>query len=145
MAAARGQYVISPWLTPVRLVAASNQSGTYFNGPSNNGVGATFTYATGALTIDSVAVNVNDRILFAAQSSAWQNGIYICTQAGATGVAAILQRAEDMQSIEQTFTGQYVSVKGGTTYGGSIWTLIEPFPAALGQPITANNVVFAQA
>ena len=35
------QFNISPWLTPVRLASTSNQSGTYFNGALNNGVGAT--------------------------------------------------------------------------------------------------------
>lgn len=126
------QFNLQPSMTPVRLVANSNQSGTYFNGPINNGVGATFTYATGALTIDSVAVNVGDRILLAGQSSAFQNGIYVCTQAGATGVAAVLQRAADMQCIEQIHTGFYVSVQGGTVFGGSLWAVVEPKPAQLG-------------
>jgi len=132
------QYNISPWLTPVRLVATSNQSGTYFNGPLNNGVGATFTYATGALTIDSVTVNVGDRVLLQAQSAALQNGIYVCTQAGATGVAAILQRSADQQCIEQMHTGFYVTVAAGTANAGAAFTLVEPKPAALG----INNLVW---
>lgn len=126
------QYNISPWLTPVRLVATSNQSGTYNNGPSNNGVGATFTYATGALTIDSVTVNVGDRILFAGQSSALQNGIYVCNVAGATGVAAVLQRSADQQCNEQLHAGQYVSVAAGTVLAGTAFVLVEPLPAHLG-------------
>lgn len=126
------QFNISPWLTPVRLAATSNQSGTYFNGTLNNGVGATFTYATGALTIDSVVVAVGDRILFSAQTAANQNGIYVCTQAGATGVSAILQRAADQQSIEQMKTGQYVTISAGTVNAGGAFVLIEPLPAALG-------------
>jgi hypothetical protein len=134
----------STQLAAVRLVAASNQSGTYNNGPLNNGVGATFTYATGALTIDSVAVNLNDFILFSGQSSAYQNGIYQCIQAGATGVAAILQRRGDFQCREQIRGGQFVPVSAGTTYGGSVWTVVEPLPAALGAPAsgTANNINF---
>lgn len=126
------QYNIYAGLTPVRLVANSNQSGTYNNGPLNNGVGATFTYGTGALTIDSVAVNVGDRILFADQSAANQNGIYVCTNAGATGVAAVLQRSADMQSIEQYKEGQFATVAAGSVYGGDSFTLIEPLPARLG-------------
>jgi hypothetical protein len=126
------QYNVYAGLTPVRLVANSNQSGTYYNGPINNGVGATFTYATGALTIDSVTVNVGDRILFAAQSSAFQNGIYVCQVAGSTGVSAVLQRSADMQSIEQYKDGQFVTVGAGSVYGGDSFTLIEPLPAQLG-------------
>jgi len=133
-------------LGSVRLVANSNQSGTYFNGPTNSGVGATFTYATGALTIDSVAVNLNDYILFAGQTAGYQNGIYQCTQAGATGVAAILQRRGDFQCVEQIKLGQYCPVGAGTTYAGSIWVVVEPLPAAIGVPVVsgANNIVFVQ-
>lgn len=134
-------------LGSVRLCASTNQSGTYYNGPTNNGVGATFTYASGALTIDSVTVNVNDYILFSGQSSAYQNGIYQCIVAGATGVAAVLQRRGDFQCIEQIKGGQYVPVSAGTTLGGSIWTVVEPLPAAIGNPVTsgANNIVFNNA
>lgn len=126
------QFNISPWLTPVRLVATSNQSGTYFNGAVNNGVGATLTYATGALTIDSVTVNVGDRILLAAQTNANENGIYVCTQAGATGVSAILQRSNDQQCIEQLHTGFYVTVAAGSVNAGGAYVMIEPKPARLG-------------
>lgn len=131
-------------LAPVRLCASTNQSGTYFNGPLNNGVGATFTYATGALTIDSVAVNLNDQILLSGQTSAYQNGLYQCTQAGATGVAAILTRRGDFQCREQIRGGSYVPVSAGTANGGSVWTVVEPLPAAIGAPIsgTANNINF---
>lgn len=122
-----------------RLVATSNQSGTYYNGPTNSGVGATFTYATGALTIDSVTVNVNDRILFQAQTLGYQNGIYICTQAGATGVAAILQRSGDFQCIEQIKGGQYTDIAAGTVNAGSFFAVIEPLPLAIGVPATSGN------
>lgn len=132
-------------LAPVRLVSNSNQSGTYFNGMLNNGVGATFTYATGALTIDSVTVNINDYVLFAGQTSGYQNGIYQCTQAGATGVAAILTRRGDFQCIEQIKGGSFVPVIAGTVYGGAVFTVVEPFPAAIGVPVVsgANNINFA--
>lgn len=132
-------------LGAVRLVAASNQSGTYFNGLTNNGVGATFTYATGTLTIDSVAVNLNDYILFAGQTAGYQNGIYQCVQVGATGIAAILQRRGDFQCIEQIHGAQYVPVAAGTVYGGAMWTVVEPLPAAIGNPVVsgANNINFA--
>jgi hypothetical protein len=126
------QFNISPWLTPVRLVATTNQSGTYFNGTLNNGVGATFTYATGALTIDSVDVVVGDRILLSAQTSANENGVYVCTQAGSTGVSAILQRSADQQCIEQLHTGFYVTVGAGTLNAGTAFVMVEPKPAQLG-------------
>lgn len=127
-----------------RLAAVSNQSGTYYNGPTNNGVGATFTYATGALTIDSVAVVLGDSVLFQAQSSAYQNGIYVCTQAGATGVAAILTRRGDFQCIEQIKGGAYVNIYAGTVNAGSFFAVKEPLPAGIGAPAVsgANDINF---
>lgn len=132
-------------LASVRVAASTNQSGTYYNGPLNNGVGATFTYATGTLTIDSVVVNLNDMVLLFAQTSGYQNGLYQCTQQGATGVAAVLTRRGDFQCIEQMRLGAYVPVSAGTVLGGSIFTMIEPAPAAIGVPTTsgANNINFA--
>lgn len=134
----------SQQLAAVRLVAATNQSGTYYNGDLNNGVGATFTYATGALTIDSVAVALGDYILFSGQTAGYENGIYQCTQAGATGVSAILKRRGDFQCREQINGGAFVPVYAGTTYGGAVFTVVEPLPAAIGAPAsgTANDINF---
>jgi hypothetical protein len=131
-------------LGAVRVVAAANQSGTYFNGSTNNGVGATFTYATGALTIDSVALVLNDYVLFSGQTLGYQNGIYQVVVAGATGVAAVLQRRGDFQCIEQIKLAQYVPVAAGTVYAGSMWLVVEPLPAGVGVPIVSgnNNIVF---
>ena len=135
----------SQQLAAVRLVAATNQTVTFFNGPLNNGVQGTLTYATGVLTIDSVVANLNDYILIAGQTAAYQNGIYQVTTAGAVGVAAVLQRRGDFQCIEQIRVGHYVPVGAGTVYGGSMWTVIEPKPAAIGVPVVsgANNIEFA--
>lgn len=135
----------SQQLAAVRVVASANQSGTYFNGANNNGVGATFTYATGALTIDSVAIGLNDYVLLAGQTAAYQNGIYQCVVAGATGVAAVLQRRGDFQCMEQIHRGHYVPVAAGTVFGGSMWTVVEPLPAAIGNPVVSgnNNINFA--
>lgn len=126
------QFNVYPCLSPARVVAASNQSGTYNNGPINNGVKATFTYATGALTIDSVAVLVNDRVLLVGQTNGNENGIYVCTVQGATGVAAVLTRAGDLQCSEQVLLGSYISVSAGTVHGGASYTLVEPRPATFG-------------
>jgi hypothetical protein len=130
------QTVFSPWLTPVRLVSTSNIAGTYYNGPNNNGVGATFTVAASSLTIDSVLTVEGDRILLAAQTSALQNGIYIIRWIGSS---VVMQRAEDQQSQEQIQTGQYCSVKGGTIYAGSFWTVIEPEVQGVG----TGTIVYA--
>ncbi len=126
------QYNVYPCLSPVRVVATTNQSGTYFNGPLNNGVGATFTYATGALTIDSVTIEVGDSVLLAGQTNDNENGVYICIVAGATGVAAVLQRRQDMQCIEQIKQGFWVTVGAGTTNAGAAYCIVEPLPGIFG-------------
>ncbi len=121
--------VFSPWLTPVRLVSTSNIAGTYYNGPNNNGVGATFTIAASSLTVDSVIANVGDRILLATQTATYQQGIYIVLSIGAT---VVLQRADDQQNIEQLKPGEYVAVGAGATNAGNFYTLIEPIPQNIG-------------
>jgi hypothetical protein len=126
------QYTLSPWLSPVRVLADSNQVGTYFNGSINNGVGATLTLGTGVLIIDSVTINLSDRVLLKGQTNQNENGLYVCTQEGAVGVSAVLQRSGDQQCIEQYFAGQYVSISAGSVYQGSVLVLVEPIPAKLG-------------
>jgi hypothetical protein len=122
------QYNIYAGLSPCRVVATTNQTGTYFNGMLNNGVGATLP-STGALTIDSVAVVVGDSVALINQTNGWENGIYICTVTGATGVSAVLQRRADFQSIEQLRAGQWTSIAAGTVSAGSMFVLVEPLPA----------------
>ncbi len=123
------QYNIYPGLTPVRLVSTSNISGTYFNGALNNGVGATLTIAASSLTIDSVVCVVGDRVLLQTQTNTNETGIYVVLSIGST---VVLQRAADMQSIEQIRAGQFVSVGAGSVEAGNIFSIVEPLPAHFG-------------
>lgn len=121
--------VFSPWLTPVRLVSTSNIAGTYYNGPNNNGVGATYTIAASSLTVDSVLAAVGDRILLHTQTATYQQGIYIVKSIGTT---VVLERADDQQNIEQMKPGQYVAVGAGSVSAGNFYTLVEPIPQFIG-------------
>lgn len=123
------QTVLSPWLTPVRLVSTSNIAGTYSNGPANDGVGATLTIAASSLTVDSVVAAVGDRILLQTQTATNQQGIYVVNSIGST---VVLQRSSDMQMLEQLKTGQYVSVGAGSVNAGNFFTIVEPLPAVVG-------------
>ncbi len=125
----RTQTVLSPWLTPVRLASISNIAGTYYNGPNNNGVGATLTVAASSLTVDSVLCEVGDRLLLQTQTNTYEQGIYFVDSIGST---VVLQRAEDQQSIEQLKAGQYVSVGAGTLQAGNFYSLVEPLPNVIG-------------
>jgi len=126
------QYNVYDGLTACRVVATANQTGTYFNGQTNSGVGATFTYATGVLTIDSVVVVLGDSVALVGQTNGWENGIYICTQTGAVGVSAVLQRRADFQCIEQLKIGQWTTIGAGTVSAGSMFVLVEPLPGIFG-------------
>ncbi len=123
------QTVFSPWLTPVRLASVSNIAGTYYNGPSNNGVGATLTIAASSLTIDSVVCKVGDRVLLQTQTNTYEQGIYVVR---AIASSVILERADDQQNIEQMKSGEYVAVGAGSIQAGTFFTLIEPLPQFIG-------------
>lgn len=129
------QYNVYDGLTAVRLASTSNVSGTYFNGQTNNGVGATLTVAASSLTIDSVACAVGDRVLLQTQTNTNEQGIYVVLSIGST---VVLQRSADMQSIEQMRAGQFVSVAAGSVAAGNFFSLVEPLPAVLG----VNALVF---
>lgn len=129
MGISQSQTVLYNVITPVRVVATTNVAGSYSNGPSNNGVGATLTVAASSLTIDSVAVAVGDRVLLQSQSTAYQNGIYIVKAIAST---VILQRSDDMQNIEQLKAGQFTIVGAGTVHQGAAYSLVEPIPQVIG-------------
>lgn len=127
------QYNIFQQLTSARVVDTSNLAGTYINGPLNNGVGATLTAASvGVLTIDSVDLEANDRVLLVAQTNGNENGIYIVTNPGGASALWILTRAGDQQNIEQMKAGQFLSINAGTSNAGAMYVLVEPLPAYLG-------------
>jgi hypothetical protein len=133
------------FLAPVRVVSTANIAGTYFNGTTNNGVGSTYTVtATGQLTIDSVALNINDYVLLAGQTLGYENGIYQVTNNGTGGANPVLQRRTDFQNIEQMQLGAFTTIYAGTVNAGSIYSLIEPFPSAIGVPTVSgsNNINF---
>ena len=123
------QFNIYPGLTPVRVVSTSNISGTYFNGQNNNGVGATLTIAASSLTVDSVVMEVGDRLLLQTQTNTNEVGIYVVLSIGST---VILQRSADQQSIEQIRAGQFVTVGAGSVNAGNIYSIVEPLPAHFG-------------
>jgi len=129
MSTSLGQTVFMNDLTPVRVVATTNISGTYYNGQTNNGVGATLTVAASSLTVDGVALAEGDRLLLIGQTSALQNGIYVVRTISTT---VILVRAFDSQSLDQIKPGQFTVVGAGTANAGAVYSLIEPLPQRIG-------------
>lgn len=106
--------------TATVATTAALPSNTYSNGSS--GVGATLTAtATGTLTVDGHTVALNDLILVKNESSSANNGLYLCTTAGATGVAYVLTRSVEMD-VAADFPGAFVPVGNvGTANANSLW------------------------
>lgn len=119
---------------PVRLAtAAALPASTYANGTA--GVGATITAsANGALTIDGVAVALNDRILVKDQAAGLQNGIYTVTNTGGPSAAFVLTRATDADNSptgEVSF-GMFTSVIAGNTNLQQCYFLSTANPVTIG-------------
>jgi hypothetical protein len=103
---------LSPKASVQEATLAALPSNTYNNGAS--GVGATLTgAATGVLTVDGIAVALNDRVLVKNEAAALGNGIYVCTVAGAVGVAYVLTRSSGTNSGAGVL-GSYTFVETGT-------------------------------
>lgn len=125
---------------------------TYNNGAL--GVGATLTAGgVGVLTVDGVATVLNDRILIQFQTAQEQNGAYYVSTEGTAGVAAILTRATDYDTVGEMQAGDQFSVVAGTLYAASIWMMSQTNPiivgttaitfqqiAGLGALLKANNL-----
>ena len=101
---------------------AALAAGTYSNGSS--GVGATFTVtATGVQSVDGVALTAGMTVLVKNQASAFQNGYYDVTTAGAVGVSLVLTRNVNYDSTAQAVTGTFFNVLQGTTNANTQWAM----------------------
>ena len=114
----------------VLVATTATLPANYANGTTDQsgglGIGATLTAsANGTLTIDSILLNVNDRILVKNQTSGLQNGIYTVTASGAAGSAWSLTRAVDADNsiAGEMSNGDFVFVSSGSTGSGTGWTL----------------------
>jgi hypothetical protein len=111
----------SPWKNNCRLGTTANLTATYANGTA--GVGATLSNSgtLAALSLDGVAVAVNDRVLVKDQTTGAQNGIYTVTNVGSASVAWVLTRATDGDTAAE-MAGALATVDAGTANGGRLFT-----------------------
>lgn len=116
-------YVKDQQITNVRLLSDANISGTYSNGPFNNGLSSTLTISASSLTVDGIAAAVGDRLLLIGQTSASQNGIYDVTAIGST---VVLTRSKDFQEASQMKPGYFIPVSAGDVYNGDVFGIIQP-------------------
>jgi len=91
------------------------------------GVGKTLTaVANGVLTVDGIAVALNDRVLVKDQATASDNGIYTVTTLGTGVVKFVLTRATDADGspTNEVKGGIRTFVNAGTANSQSAWTLV---------------------
>ena len=116
---------------------------TYNNGSS--GVGATLTAnANGALSVDSVAVVVGNRILVKNEATQANNGVYTVTQTGSASAPYILTRATDFDTagvgVDQIDAGDFFLITAGATLANTSWVQQTPLPITVG----TTAIVFQQ-
>lgn len=116
---------------------------TYNNGAS--GVGATLTAnANGALSVDSVAVVVGNRILVKNEVTQANNGVYTVTQTGSAGAPYILTRATDFDTagtgVDQIDAGDFFLITAGATLANVSFVQQTPLPIIVG----TTAIVFVQ-
>ncbi|MGH8173129.1 MAG: hypothetical protein ACREPX_08270 [Rhodanobacteraceae bacterium] len=111
--------------------AAALPANTYSNGTA--GVGATLTgTSTGVLTVDGDAVALDDIVLVKNEAAPARNGPYLCTTAGAIGVAYVLTRLDDMDEGVD-YTAALVAVgPDGSTNPSSVWQCTAIAPVTVG-------------
>ena len=117
--------------TSARLAtAAALPASTYSNGTS--GINATITgTSNGALSVDGVAVAVDDRILVKNQTNAFENGMYVVTATGGASAVFVLTRATDMnQDVE--FPGSFEFVEEGTANADNGYVVTTNLPITIG-------------
>lgn len=73
-----------------------------------------------AITIDSIALSVGDRVLVKDQATTNQNGIYTVTTVGSVSVAWVLTRATDAD-VWDDLVGATTSIEQGTTNDDTFW------------------------
>jgi hypothetical protein len=98
----------------VRTTTTANLTATYSNGAS--GVGATLTNAgtQAALTIDSIVLATNDRVLVKDQTTGLQNGFYVVTNTGSASTNWVLTRSLDADQNTEITPGAFTFVEEGT-------------------------------
>ena len=103
---------------PVRVVATTNQAGTY--DPAT----MTLTYgANGALVIDGVPLSAGDRLLATAQATGTENGIFVVEETGDASNPAKIVRSPDFNASEKILSGVRINVDAGTQFSDTTWKL----------------------
>ena len=126
----------------VRAASTSALTATYSNGSS--GVGATLTNAgtQAALTLDSIALSVGNRVLIKDQSAEEHNGVYTVTTVGTISTNWVLTRATDFDNSPGTEVspGTFFFVEEGTTQADNGYVISTEDAITIG----SSSIMFSQ-
>lgn len=127
----------------IKVATTGALTATYANGTL--GVGATLTNsgALAALSIDGVALSVNDTVLVKDQASTFQNGIYTVTTVGSGVVAWVLTRATYYDTFTEIDPGDFFTVWAGTVNAKTQWIQLSTVATMGADPITFESNVVA--
>jgi len=97
---------------------------------AGSGIGKTLTAnANGALTVDGVAVALNNRVAVKDEATSDpDHGIYTVTQVGSGSLPWILTRATDADQDSEVTAGMFFFVTEGTVNGDTGWILVTNDP-----------------
>ena len=98
----------------------------------NNGTGTLTASGNGVVTIDSIALLINDRILVKNQSPANENGLYSVTIAGTASATQVLTRTTDADEDDEVTSGLYTFITEGTDNGSTGFVLVTADPITVG-------------
>ena len=119
----------------VRVATTANLSATY-----NNGNGTLTAGSNGAISIDGVSLNADDRVLVKDQTTATQNGFYKVTTVGSGGAAFVLTRTPDADAASELTGGAFTFVEEGTANADNGYVLTTNGTPTLG----TTNITFEQ-
>jgi hypothetical protein len=130
---ALNQITIKDGFYGAEVTSLTNGTGLTQPSRANSGFGATLTNAgaNAAISIDSVALSLNDRVLVQGQTSGAQNGVYVVSTVGSGAAQWVLTRSTDTDNYDPKSTtglgyGDYFFVQQGTNAAGSSYILTTP-------------------
>ena len=106
----------------------------------NNGAGTLTGDANGALTVDGVAVAVDNRVLVKDQAAAAQNGFYKVTATGGASAVFVLTRTPDADAASELTSGAFTFTEEGTANADNGYVLSTDGAVTLG----TTSITFEQ-
>ena len=107
----------------VKVATTGNLAGTY-----STGAQTLTANSNGAISVDGITLNLNDRLLVKDQSSAVQNGIYVVSTIGDASNPFVLTRSADFNQTAEVGAGSFTYVELGTLNEGKSFVQTESNP-----------------